>query len=47
VAGWGGSGLGIALAEGRHALPAGLGFIAAGVIGLGLLWRNRLVSRAS
>jgi hypothetical protein len=47
VAGWGGSGLGIALAEGRHTLPAGLGLIAAGVIGLGLLWRNRLVSRAS
>lgn len=47
VAGWGGSGLGIALAEGRHTLPAGLGLIAAGVIGLGLLWRNRLVRRAS
>lgn len=47
VAGWGGSGLGIALAEGRHALPAGLGLIVAGVIGIGLLWRNRLVRRAS
>jgi hypothetical protein len=47
VAGWGASGLGIALAEGRHTLPAGLGLIAAGVIGLALFWRNRLVRRAS
>lgn len=47
LAGWGGSGLGIALAEGRHTLPAGLGLIAAGVIGIALLWRNRLVRRAS
>jgi hypothetical protein len=47
VAGWGGSALGITLAEGRHALPAGPGVIAAGVIGFALLWRNRLVRRAS
>lgn len=39
VAGWGGSALGIGLAEGRHELPPGW-LIAAGlVIGLGLGWR--------
>lgn len=38
VAGWGGSALGIGLAEGQHELPA-VGLIAAGVvIGLGLWW---------
>lgn len=47
VAGWGGSGLGIMLAEGRHTLPIGLALFAAGVIGFGLFWRNTRARRAT
>lgn len=45
VAGWGGSGLGIGLAEGREELPAALIIVAGMVILFGLLWRNTLRSR--
>lgn len=40
VAGWGGSGLGIALAEGRQDLPGGLLLVAGAVILLGLIARR-------
>jgi len=40
VAGWGGSGLGIALAEGRQGLPGGLLLVAGAVILLGLFVRR-------
>lgn len=44
VAGWGGSALGIGLAEGRRALPEGFIVIAGGII-LGALFARRIFCR--
>ena len=45
VAGWGGSALGIGLAQGRTELPAWLIIVAGAAVLLGLMWRNTLRRR--